>query len=277
MVRACLSVFALLALTSVASAQTPRSGKLEELKQLSIEELADTDVTTASRRNERLADVAAAVSVITGEDLRRMGVTTVAQALRLAGHLDVVQISGPQYAISARGFTISTANKMLVLIDGRSAYSPVFGGMFWETIDLVIQDIERIEVTRGPGGSVWGANAVNGVISIITKRAADTRGTLVSTVSGTNTLGPFAVRHGGRVGNSGSYRVYAKARFEDAHQLENGADAEDDFDFGQAGFRLELDQSATTEAWVQGDAFTGTTGLRGGSEADIAGGNVLGR
>ena len=153
---------------TAASAQTPRSGQLDELKQLSIEELADTDVTTASRRIERLADVAAAVTVITGEDLRRMGVMNLAQALRLAGHLHVSQISGPQYGITARGFAISTANKMLVLIDGRTVYSPVFAGVFWETQDVSIPDIDRIEVTRGPGGSVWGANAVNGVINVIT-------------------------------------------------------------------------------------------------------------
>jgi iron complex outermembrane receptor protein len=116
-----------------APAQTPRPASVEELKQLSIEELVDTDVTTASRRIERLADVAAAITVISAEDLRRMGVTTLPQALRLAGHLDVAQVSGPQYAISARGFSISTANKMLVLIDGRTVYSPVFAGVFWES------------------------------------------------------------------------------------------------------------------------------------------------
>lgn len=274
---ACLLVIVQLAFAGALSAQTPQSSQLEELKQLSIEELAGTDVTTASRRLERLADVAAAVTVISGEDLRRMGVTTLPQALRLAGHLDVVQISGPQYAVSARGFTISTANKMLVLIDGRTVYSPVFGGMFWETLDLVMPDIERIEITRGPGGSIWGANAVNGVISIITKSAADTRGTLVKALVGSSTLGPFAIRHGGRVGNAGSYRVYAKTRFEDPHQLESGASAEDDFDFGQTGFRFDLEGGNNTEASLQGDLYTGTIGQRGGSEANLAGGNVLGR
>lgn len=267
----------LFALAPIAAAQTPAAAQLGELKQLSIEELAGVDVTTASRRIERLADVAAAVTVISGEDLRRFGAITLTQALRLAGHLDVVQISGPQHAIAARGFTISTANKMLVLIDGRTVYSPVFGGMFWETLDVLIPDIERIEVTRGPGGSVWGANAINGVISIITKSAADTRGTLVNIAAGTSTLGPIAVRHGGRAGSTGSYRVYAKARFEDAHQLESGAGADDDFDFGQAGFRLELNPSTRTTAFVQGDVYAGTTGLAGGGESKVSGGNVLGR
>ncbi len=108
---------------------------------------------------------------------------------------------------------------MLVLIDGRTVYSPVFGGMFWETQDVVIPDIERIEITRGPGGSVWGANAMNGVINVITKKAADTRGTLVNLSSGSSVLGPYTVRHGGRLGAAGSYRAYAKVRFEDSHQL----------------------------------------------------------
>ena len=254
-----------------------RARQLEELKQLTIEELVGTDVTTASRRLERLADVAAAVTVITGEDLRRLGVMTLPEAMRLAGHLDVVQISGPQYAISARGFTISTANKMLVLIDGRTVYSPVFSGVFWETQDLVISDIDRIEVTRGPGGTAWGANAFNGVINVITKRAADTRGTFVNAAAGSNTLGPFAVRHGGRFGATGSYRAYAKVRFEDSHQLLNGNDANDDFDFGQAGFRIESGSSGPSFAFVQGDLYTGTTGLTPTSETNLAGGNVLAR
>src|SRR5215204_5274570 len=205
-----LALLFLAIVASAAYAQTPRPGSVEELKQLSIEELVDTDVTTASRRIERLADVAAAVTVISAEDLRRMGATTLPQALRLVGHLDVAEASGPQYAISARGFSISTANKMLVLIDGRTVNSPVFAGVFWETQDVIMQDIERIEVTRGPGGSVWGANAVNGVINVFTKKAADTRGTFVNLSLGTSTLGPYAVRHGGRLSNSTSYRAYTK-------------------------------------------------------------------
>ena len=275
--RLLLAPILAMVLAADALAQTPRSGQLEELKQLSIEELADTDVTTASRRIERLADAAAAITVITGEDLRRMGVMTLAQALRLAGHLHVAQVSGPQYAISARGFTISTANKLLVLIDGRTVYSPVFAGVFWETQDVALLDVDRIEVTRGPGGSVWGANAVNGVISVITKRATETRGTLVNVAAGTATLGPYMVRHGGRLGAAGAYRAYAKIRFEDSHQLLTGADAHDDFDFGQAGFRAESDPSRRSQIVVQGDLYTGTTGLSETAEANVSGGNLLGR
>jgi len=267
----------IISIASNAFAQTPRSGQLDELKQLSIEELADTDVTSANRRIERLADVAAAITVITGEDLRRMGVTNLAQALRLAGHLHVSQISGPQYGIAARGFAISTANKMLVLIDGRTVYSPVFAGVFWETQDVVIPDVDRIEVTRGPGGAVWGANAVNGVINVITKRATETKGTLVNVSVGSSVLGPYMVRHGGRLGSAGAYRAYVKVRFEDSHQLLTGADAFDDFDFGQAGFRAESDPSRRSQIVVQGDMYTGTTGLSSTAEANLSGGNLLGR
>ena len=275
--RLSIAVILALALGADAFAQTPRSGQLEELKQLSIEELADTDVTTASRRIERLADAAAAVTVITGEDLRRMGVMNLAQALRLAGHLHVSQISGPQYGIAARGFLISTANKMLVLIDGRTVYSPVFAGVFWETQDVPLVDVDRIEVTRGPGGSVWGANAVNGVINVILKRATETRGTLVNLSAGTSVLGPYVVRHGARLGAAGAYRAYAKIRFEDSHQLLTGADAHDDFDFGQVGFRAESDPSRRSQIVVQGDMYTGTTGLSATAEANVSGGNLLGR
>ena len=273
-------LIALVIIVSVATgafAQAPRSGQLEELKQLSIEELVDTDVTTASRRIERLADTAAAVTVIRGEDLRRMGVMNLAQALRLAGHLHVSQISGPQYGIAARGFSISTANKMLVLIDGRTVYSPVFAGVFWETQDVSLLDVDRIEVTRGPGGSVWGANAVNGVISVITKRATETRGTLVNLSAGTSVLGPYMVRHGGRLGVAGAYRAYAKVRFEDSHERLGGTGAHDDFDFGQVGFRAESDPSRRSQIVVQGDIYTGTTGVTETSHTNLSGGNLLGK
>ena len=183
-------------------------------------------MTSASRRIERLADVAAAVTVITGEDLRRMGVMNLAQALRLAGHLHVSQISGPQYGITARGFAISTANKMLVLIDGRTVYSPVFAGVFWETQDVIIQDIERIEVTRGPGGSVWGANAVNGVDQRHHQTRRRHQRALWSTFRRLERARPVC-RSPRRAGSAtaGAYRAYAKVRFEDSHQLLSGADA----------------------------------------------------
>jgi iron complex outermembrane receptor protein len=226
-------------------------------------------VTSANRRIERLADVAAAITVITGEDLRRMGVTNLAQALRLAGHLHVSQISGPQYGIAARGFAISTANKMLVLIDGRTVYSPVFAGVFWETQDVVIPDVDRIEVTRGPGGAVWGANAVNGVDQRDHEARDGNEGHARQCVRRVRACS--GLTWCGMAGASGApvrIGAYVKVRFEDSHQLLSGADAFDDFDFGQAGFRAESDPSRRSQIVVQGDMYTGTTGLSSTAEAN---------
>ena len=264
-----------------AAAQPPLSSQaqLAELKKLSIEELAETDITGSGRRPEQLEDVAAAVTVITSDDLRRYGVMNLPQALRLAETLHVAQVAGPGYAISERGFNITTANKMLVMIDGRTVYSPVFAGVFWEAQDLVIADIDRIEVVRGPGGTLWGANAVNGVIHFIMKNASDTRGTFVNAAVGTSTTGPFAVRHGGRFGAAGSYRVYGKVRSEDASQLLSGASAGNDHTFGQAGFRIESDRTGHNFSVLQGDFFSGDTGLGVNVDRSISlrGGNVLAR
>jgi iron complex outermembrane recepter protein len=252
-----------------AQAQTSNASQLAELKKLSIEELAETDITGSGRVTERLDQVASAVTVITSDDLRRYGVTTLPEALRLADTVHVAQVAGAGYAISVRGFNITTANKLLVMIDGRTVYSPVYSGVFWEAQDLVIADIDRIEVVRGPGGTLWGANAVNGVIHVITKLAADTRGTFVNVASGTDGLGPFAVRHGGRFGATGSYRVYGKVRFDEAAELLQGGSAGNDHDFGQAGFRIESGRSGNSFLVVQGDVFEGRSGLSVNSDRSI--------
>ncbi|HWI18149.1 MAG TPA: TonB-dependent receptor [Vicinamibacterales bacterium] len=253
--------FCFIAAAAFAQSPAPTQTQLAELKKLSIEELAATDITGSGRRPERLDQVASAVTVITSDDLRRYGVMTLPDALRLADTLHVAQVAGAGYAISIRGFNITTANKLLVMIDGRTVYSPVFSGVFWEAQDLVIADIERIEVVRGPGGTVWGANAVNGVIHVITKNAADTRGTLVNAAIGTDGRGPFAIRHGGRFGAAGSYRVYGKVRFDDAATLLSGGSAGNAHDFGQAGFRIESDRSGNNFLVVQGDVFEGRSDL----------------
>ena len=275
--RALLIAAVLLCPCDVAATQA--QSQLEELKRLTIEELAETDITGSGRRPEQLEEVAGAVSVITSDDLRRYGVMTLPQALRLADTLHVAQVAGPGYAISARGFNITTANKLLVMIDGRTIYSPVFAGVFWEAQDILVPDIERIEVVRGPGGTLWGANAVNGVIHIITKNAADTRGTFVNAAIGTETSGPIAVRHGGRFGAAGSYRVYGKVRSDDGSELLTGGDAGNGHDFGQAGFRVESDRAGNNFVVFQGDVFSGETGL--GVNVDRAitwrGANLLGR
>jgi iron complex outermembrane receptor protein len=264
---------------AVAGAQTTSQAQLEGLKRLSIEELAETDITGSGRRPEQLAEIASAVSVITADDLRRYGVMNLAQALRLADTMHVGQVAGPGYAISTRGFNITTANKLLVMIDGRTVYSPVFAGVFWEAQDIVIADIDGIEIVRGPGGTLWGANAVNGVIHVITKNAADTRGTFINAAIGSESVGPFAVRHGGRFGPAGSYRVYAKVRQDDDPQLQSGGPAGNEHTFGQTGFRIESDRGGRNFALFQGDLFDGSTGLGIDVDRSITwrGGNLLGR
>ncbi|MEI2782515.1 MAG: TonB-dependent receptor plug domain-containing protein [Candidatus Competibacter sp.] len=146
-----------------------------DLTQLGIEELMNVQVVSASKQAQRLADAASAVFVITQDDIRRSGATSVPEALRLAPGVQVARIDASKWAISIRGFNGRYANKLLVLVDGRSIYTPAFAGVYWEVQDLLLEDIERIEVIRGPGASLWGSNAVNGVINILTKRAADTR------------------------------------------------------------------------------------------------------
>jgi iron complex outermembrane recepter protein len=151
---------------------------VQALKDLSIEELSNIEITSVSKRDERLSDAPTSVFVITSEDIRRSGATSLPEALRLAPNLQVARVSANEYAISARGFNGTAANKLLVLIDGRSVYSPLFSGVFWDVQDVMIEDIERIEVISGSGGTLWGVNAVNGVINVITRSASQSQGGL---------------------------------------------------------------------------------------------------
>jgi iron complex outermembrane receptor protein len=261
---------------SPAWAQT-KERKPQELKRLTIEELAEVDITSVSRRSERLSDTPAAVSVITDEDVRRHGVTMLAEAMRLADALDVARIHGNSWAISARGFTITTANKLLVLIDGRSAYSPLFSGTFWDAQDFLVADIDRIEVIRGPGGATWGANAVNGVINVITKPAAATRGTFVMLNAGSVEHLTAAIRHGGRLGTVGSYRVYTNFADRGAHFLASGQGSEDSVRRGQVGFRMDSSLTGVNRWSLQGDFYRAAEGLLSNDDADVAGGNLMAR
>jgi iron complex outermembrane recepter protein len=261
----------------LASAQTATGPSSQDLKRLTIEELAQLDVTSVSRRVERLNDTAAAISVIRQDDIRRMGVVTLAEAMRLATGLDVARVDGRTWAISARGFNISTPNKLLVLIDGRTVYSPLFSGTFWDVQDTLLADIDRIEVIRGPGGTMWGANAVNGVVNIITRPASATRGTAAFLGAGTEERFIAGARHGGRAGSLGSYRVYGKLRSRDANVLASGLDAEDEVLHGQAGFRLDSGDARDGGWSLQGDAYRGTLGLVDRGDTDVAGGNIAAR
>src|SRR6201982_3952614 len=160
--------------------QPDSAAQAESLKTLSIEQLMNVEVTSVSKRPERLSRVASAIQVITRQDIRRSGASSLPEALRLATNLQVAQVDSRQWAISARGLNSTTANKLLVLIDGRTAHTPLFSRVFWDVHDGPLDDIERIEVISGPGATLWGANAVNGVINVITKNAKDTPGLLVS-------------------------------------------------------------------------------------------------
>src|SRR3989441_11440390 len=169
----------------------------------------EIDVTLATRQPEPVRATAAAISVITGEDIRRAGVTTIADAIALADGVHVARFNNGSWAISARGFNITSANKLLVMVDGRTEYSRLFTGVFWNMLDYVLEDIERIEVIRGPGAALWGANAVNGVVNIVTKRARDTQGGLASGSGGTEERGAGTLRYGAKFGDV-AVRAYAK-------------------------------------------------------------------
>ena len=248
----------------------------QDLKRLSIEELTELDITTASKRAEPLARTAAAVSVIRGEDIRRAGVTSLVDALRLIDGLAVARADASTWAVSARGFNITTANKLLVLVDGRTVYSPLFGGTFWSVQDVPLVDIDRIEVTRGPGGTLWGANAVNGVVNVITKSAADTRGGQLLLAAGNEERAIATAQYGGSRANL-DYRVYGKFRYRDANVLTGGIDANDPLKFAQAGMRVESNGQGRDVWFIQGDAYVGREGLFNRRDTHVDGGNVMGR
>src|SRR3989441_3562470 len=219
--------------------QPDSSASAEALKKLSIEQLMNLEVTSVSRRPERLAQAASAIQVITQADIRRSGASSLPEALRLATNLQVARVDSRQWAISARGFNGTTANKLLVLIDGRTVYTPLFSGVFWDVQEVPLADIDRIEVISGPGATLWGANAVNGVINVITKDAKDTQGLLLSGGGGTEQRGFGTVRYGGALGSSVRYRIYGRGFGREATALPSGQDAGDDWHLGQGGFRSE--------------------------------------
>ncbi|MEZ0237209.1 MAG: TonB-dependent receptor plug domain-containing protein [Methylophilaceae bacterium] len=246
-----------------------------DLSHMSIDDLANIEISSVSKRKESLSAAAAAVFVITQEDIRRSGYTSVPEVLRLAPNLQVARIDASQYAITARGFNENTTNKLLVLIDGRTVYTPLFSGVFWDVQDVMLQDIERIEVISGPGGALWGSNAVNGVINIITRSAHATQGTLLNAGVGTQERGG-AARHGGKLNDNTAFRVYAKGFERDGTERANGTDAHDRWHKQQAGFRLDSDD-AGDKFTLQGDLYDGESDQRVGSDKTFSGVNLLGR
>ncbi|WP_461536908.1 TonB-dependent receptor plug domain-containing protein [Spongorhabdus nitratireducens] len=230
---------------------------LQELIALDI-----PDVTSVSRKQQRQMDSAAAIYVVTDEDIRRSGVTTIPDALRMVPGLQVAKLNANTWSVSSRGFNYVFANKLLVLIDGRTIYSPMFSGVNWDVQDTMLEDIDRIEVIRGPGAALWGSNAVNGVINIITKKAADTQGSLISAGGGSEEKAFGAYRYGGTFGSDrteGFYRVYVKTFNRDGNANADGSDARDDWKMDRAGFKAEWKTDDDTSWSFQGDIYEGTT------------------
>src|SRR5688572_30834193 len=225
------------------------------LSELSLEELSNIEITSVSKRVERLSDAPTSIFVITAEDIRRSGATRLPEALRLAPNLQVAQAYANAYTMSARGFNSNSANKLLVLMDGRSVYSPLFAGVFWDVQNVMLEDVERIEVISGPGGTLWGVNAVNGVINVITRAAGARRGNLLAAGVG-NQEARASVRHGGRTGGGLDYSVYASA-FRDRHtETEAGTKVNDAARQAQAGFRADW-QDGDSRFMLKGDLYTG--------------------
>jgi iron complex outermembrane receptor protein len=249
--------------------------RVADLAELSIEELGNIQITSVSRHAERLSDAPAAIFVITGEDIRRSGATRLPEALRLAPNLEVARSSASSYAISARGFNNTIANKLLVLIDGRTVYTPLFSGVFWDAQDVMLEDVERIEVISGPGATLWGANAVNGVINVITRRASDTQGAFAYGRAGSLERG-LGARYGGAMGEGGSYRVYGRSFDIFNTSRASGATASDGWSKGQVGFRTDWG-TATNGFTLQGDAYRGSLDQAIGDDTSISGNNLLGR
>jgi iron complex outermembrane receptor protein len=281
------ALLVLLCCPSGAAAQAPSQVDLTEM---SLEELMGIEVTSVSKRAEPISTAAAAVFVITQEDLRRSGATSIPEALRMVPGIEVARIDASKWAISARGFNGRFANKLLVLVDGRSVYTPLFSGVFWDVQDTLIEDVDRIEVIRGPGATLWGANAVNGVINILTKSAHETRGGLLAAGGGSEERWFGGLRYGGALGKSTSYRVYGKSFERGSGESLTGGAGADDWSMKRAGFRLDSTLAGGSGLTVEGDLYDGEAGetltlrsLRApvprtvGSEEQVSGGHLLSR
>jgi len=242
-----------------AAAQESTDSGNANLADLSLEELTDLQVSSVAKKPQRAADAPAAVFVITQDDIRRSGTTSIPQALRLVPGLQVAQIDGNKWAISARGFNSRFANRLLVLMDGRTLYTLTFGGVFWDAQDTMIEDIERIEVVRGPGGAVWGTNAFNGVVNIITKSASQTGGGLMAADTGTQR--PLGVS--ARLGSTDSalkWRMFGKAFRQDGNINFNDGDANDDWRQARIGGRVDLELPNST-LQISTEAYRGKSGM----------------
>src|SRR3989449_1149740 len=256
-------------------ARAQQRDSVEALKRLSLDQLMNVEVMSVALRPQRLFETPSAIQVITQDDIRQSGATSLPEALRLASNLQVAQVDARQWAISARGFNSTTANKLLVLIDGRTVYTPLFSGVFWDVQDVLLSDVDRIEVISGPGATLWGANAVNGVINVITKDAKDTGGLLVTGGGGTELRGQGSARYGGGLGAHGNYRIYGKAFSRDPTLLPSGQDAPDDWHMGQGGFRLDWGAPDSNRLSLHGDWYDGRIAQASPGHIGVSGGNVM--
>ncbi len=258
---------------------------------MDLTQLMEVTITSVGKKPQSLADTAAAVFVITQEDIRRSGVTSVPEALAMAPGLQVSRISASKWSIASRGFSGYTSNKLLVMIDGRTVYTPAYNGTFWDMQNTMLEDIDRIEVIRGPGGTIWGANAVNGVINVITKKAKDTQGTLLRAGAGNQEKLMGAARHGAKIGESTFARLYVTGNDRGSNTLlGSGSDGHDGWQTFQTGFRADGTVGSRNEWSLQGDLFkndgdqisfpfwlsSSATPIAKYDDYDAGGGNLIG-
>ena len=232
----------------------------KRLKALSLEELAAMKISIATRTPQARQDAAAAVFVITREDIRRSGATSIPEALRMVPGLNVARITRSVWAVSSRGYNGRYANKLLVLVDGRTVYTPLYSGVYWNVQQLPLEDVERIEVIRGPGASIWGANAVNGVINIITRSTEDTQSTVVASSLGAPLSGDIYFRQGGSLGENSGYRLYARYLYQDDAPQDQGTDGNDHWQDVRAGFRIDGLLRQSDEFTIEGDVYHNRSG-----------------
>jgi iron complex outermembrane recepter protein len=282
------AALAAMLVTSTALANT--SQDVPDVTTMSVEDLMNMQVTSVSKRSEKVADAPAAVFVITQEDIQNSGARSVPEALRMVPGLEVARIDENKWAIGSRGFNGRFDDKLLVLIDGRSVYTPLFSGVYWDVEDVMLEDVDRIEVIRGPGATLWGANAVDGVINIITKSAKDTQSALVKSEGGDEQLNADSARYGGKIADKGFYRIYAKYFDWNSSAGLNGQYAGDGWNQIRGGFRSDWNLSQADSLTVQGDSYHSRDGetltvptlaapysSTFGNNGDYSGGNLLGR
>jgi len=244
-----------LSILLVGSTVAQNSRNVPDVTAMSMEDLMNLQVTSVTKHTQKVADAAAAIFVITQEDIRRSGATSIPEALRLVPGLEVARIDQNKWAIGSRGFNGRFDNKLLVLIDGRSVYTPLFSGVYWNVQDVMLEDVDRIEVIRGPGATLWGANAVDGVINVITKKAKSTQSAVVTAGAGTDERAAGGVRYGGKLGDNTYYRAYTKYFDWGPSSYPSGMTAHDGWDALRGGFRADWTPAGANSLTLQGDVY----------------------